>query len=123
MYAAVHNNSVGIYMRKVLIILTVFATVFFGLYQKQKVLILAYELDTYKSVLEDLEEEKADLLCSFLYQTNLASINERFRADGIDPQYPRQYVSIVRAFQPEQRQRPAIIARVLAAVNGAEAIQ
>lgn len=110
-------------MQKIMIILTVFGLVFFGLYQKQKVLILAYKLNAKKVSLEKLEEEKADLLCLFLHETNLAVVNQRFKADGISPQYPREYVKLVPALNNEIQARPTILAKVLRVSNRAEASQ
>ena len=110
-------------MRKLLIIITVFAVVFFGLYQKQKILILAYKINAQKQQYQQLEEEKSDLLCSFLRQTNLASINQKFRADGMRPQYPREYVRLVPAFTMDQQTRPTILARILGTAAHAEASQ
>lgn len=110
-------------MNKVVITLTILAMVFVGLYQKQKVIILAYELNANKLSLEILEEEKSDILCVFLKETNLASVNRRFAHSGIAMEYPREYVRLVSGIKPESQARPTMLARVLGTSNRAEAHQ
>jgi hypothetical protein len=111
-------------MSKPLLVTIVFAGLFFSLYQKQQIVILAYDLDTKKDAYARLEEEKADLVAAFMKETNLASINKRFLDAGITPRYPKEHVTLVAL--PAKRaaeKKSSFIARVFAQGNTAQARQ
>jgi len=106
-------------------IVTVFGAFFLYLYQQQKVLILAYEINGRKMMLEQLREEKSDIMCLFLRETNLAALNQRIVDDGMHFQYPREYVRLVpgQAVADIEGSRPTVFARILGFVAQAQAQQ
>jgi len=111
-------------MNKPFLVAAVFAGLFFSLYQKQQIVILAYHLESKKDAYARLEEEKADLVAAFMKETNLASINQRFLDAGITPRYPREHVTLVAL--PKRfidTKKPSFIARVFAQTNTAQARQ
>jgi len=110
-------------MKKFVLIVSVFGAFFLYLYLQQKILILAYEINGRKMMLEQLREEKADIMCLFLRETNLASLNQRIADDGMHFQYPREYVRLVPGgtLADTEDSRPTVLARVLGLASQAEA--
>ena len=110
-------------MKKPFLVTLVFAGLFFSLYQKQQIVILAYDLESKKDAFSRLEEEKADLVAAFMKETNLASINKRFLDAGITPRYPKEHVTLVALPKHVAEKKLSFIDRVFAQSNTAQARQ
>ncbi len=82
-------------MKKFLILsLILFAFLFGHIYQKVKIVVLAYQMYNKKIELDNLVEEKGDFVYNFYKEANLLAINERLAEQNLELNYPKEFVKV-----------------------------
>ena len=93
------------------------------LYQKIKIVILAYQISSKQLQLDNLGEERSDLVYNFYKEANLVSINKRVVQEGLGLNYPREYVKVTptRIVEVEESRPESLLAKVLGLTSRVEA--
>ncbi len=85
-------------MKKVICSLIIIFCVGLGhIYQKVKIITLAYQIHEKKVCLNELTETNSNLFYNFHKQVNLATINTKLNENGLQLRHPAKYVKITPA--------------------------
>jgi hypothetical protein len=94
-------------MKKFLIFCFILFIFLFGhIYQKVKIVILAYKIHNSKMEFDNLVEEKSDFVYNFYKEANLVAINERITSNELELHYPRKYIRVTTQDSSIQQQKP-----------------
>ena len=74
--------------------LILFVFLFGHIYQKVKIVTLAYQIHHKKLELDNLVEERCDFVYNFYKEANLSAINQRLTQSELDLNYPKKYVRL-----------------------------
>lgn len=95
-------------MKKYVIILVSTSLFLFGhIHQKVAIIVAAYQIHNQQVILDNLVEEKHDLLYNFSREANLINLNKRLVKKGLDFNYPKQYVRVTKPKSIESLNEPA----------------
>lgn len=82
-------------MKKItLVFIFLFVVAFGHVYQKTKIITLAYQIHKKNSTLNSLEEKNSNLLYSFYKKVNVQTLHKKMAKEGLQFHYPRKYVKI-----------------------------
>ncbi len=103
-------------MRKILILfIFLFAFCFGHIYQKTKIITLAYKIHDKKTELNSLQEKNSNLLYSFYEKVNVQALHDKMKVEGLQLQYPKKYVKII---SPKKNASPQEKVSLLAKILG-----
>ncbi|MBN2121000.1 MAG: hypothetical protein JW734_08125 [Candidatus Omnitrophica bacterium] len=112
-------------MKKFLIFFFIlFFFTFAHLYQKVKIVILAYQVHDKRAALNNLVEEKYNFVYNFYKEANLATLNARLADEDVDLNYPREYVKVVVQKELDKASRArseSLLAKILGFASRVEA--
>ena len=109
--------------RFIILFLITFSFLFLHIYQKVKILVLAYELREIHAVLDNLSEGRSDLAYNFYKEINYANIKERLAKNHINLNYPKEYVKLIPrdSYKGKTLKKESILARILSITSQVEA--
>ena len=110
-------------MKKFFILFLFLTLLFTHLYQKVKIVILAYQIHNKKVQLDNLVEEKSELVYNFYKEMNLVNIRRRLNEEGLKFSYPKEYISIasLERKKPEGKGQKSILAKIFRFTSQVEA--
>ena len=103
-------------MKKIIYCLIVIFCISFGhVYQKVKIITLAYQIHDKKVCLDRSLEQNANLFHSFHQQINLATINTKLNENGLQLRHSAKYVKISPVDQENRRMNASrnLLAKIL----------
>jgi uncharacterized protein (UPF0128 family) len=101
----------------------IFIFSFGHIYQKTKIVTLAYGIHDKKVLLNRLEEKNSSLLYSFYEKVNVQSLHDKMKAEGLQLTYPKKYVKITPVSDKDvpASGRVSLVAKILGVGSQVEA--
>jgi len=109
--------------RPIIFFLILFSFLFAHIYQKVKILTLAYQVRERQVSFDNLVEGKFELVYDFYREANYINISKRLAEDQLELKYPKKYVKL--SPQDSKKTKPikreGVLAKLLSIASRVEA--